>query len=134
MLVRGAGLGAGLVNRAVYVLGRAIDGVEPEGLRAGIDHIVPRALGHDDAVIGLHLVALAVDPDFAAAGLDAEELIAVVVNFLADFIAGLDGHQDELKIVPGIKHAAEFVVFLGKLFDIANEALHACLLFPAAIA
>src|SRR5690606_6401188 len=89
VLVAGAGFGAGLVDRAVDVLGRAVDGVELERLLADADDVVARALRHDDAVVRLHLVHRAVDRDLALAGLDPEELVAVVVHFLADLVARL---------------------------------------------
>ena len=48
----GRRLVAGAVNGAVDMFGRAIDGVEPQRLAAPAFHVVPRALRHDDALVG----------------------------------------------------------------------------------
>jgi hypothetical protein len=60
----------------------------------------------------------------AGACLDAEELIAIVVDFFADFLARLDRHQDQLEIVTGVEDLAEEVVLLGQLLDVVDESLH----------
>ena len=120
----GGRVGAGLVNGAVHMFRRAIDGIQAQRLLAGADHIVACALGHDDPIIRLDLVADTIDPDFAFAALDAEELVPVVVDFLSDFIAGLDRHEDKLEVMPGVQYAAEIVVFFRQLFDVVDETLH----------
>src|SRR3712207_3309202 len=49
------GLLLGAVHRAVGVLRRAVDGVEDQGVRAGVDEVVLRAGGDDDEVALRHL-------------------------------------------------------------------------------
>lgn len=119
-----SGLQASLRGPSVDVLGRAVDRVELEHLAAAGADIVPRTLRHDDAVIGLNVVVDAVDGDRADAGLDAEELVTVVVDFFAYLLHRLDYHQDELEAVAGIEHLAEQVVRFGQSFDVVDKALH----------
>jgi hypothetical protein len=124
MLMIGAGIRAGLVNRAVEMFGRAVDGIEPERHLAGADHIVARALRHDDSIVRLDLVADTIDPDLPFAALDTEELVPVVVDFLTNFVTRLNRHEDKLQVMPGIQHAAEIVVVFRQLFDVVDETLH----------
>jgi len=84
------------MDRAIEMLGRTVNGVKPQRLRARVDDIVAGTLGNDDTVIGLHIVAFAIDPDFTASLFDPEKLVAVVVDFLADLVAGLERHQHQL--------------------------------------
>ena len=73
------------------MLGRAVDGVEPQRPRARIPDIVPRARRNDHREVILHPVLAPVDIDRTLAFLYAEELIAVLVDLLADLIAWLKG-------------------------------------------
>jgi len=133
MLVVGGGLFHRGVNRPVEMLRRAIQGVEPKRLGPRADHIVPGALRDDDPVVRLHGVTNAVDPDFALARLDAEELVAVVVDLFADLLTGRNGHEDELQIVAGVENAAKVCVLFRQTFDIVDEALHESLLCGLAV-
>jgi hypothetical protein len=85
---------------------------------------MPRALRNDDAIVGLHPVTYAIDPDLAFAALNAKELIAIIVNFFADLITGLDRHEDKLNVVAGVENAPEVVVVLSPLFDVVNKTFH----------
>lgn len=124
MLMVPGRIGAGLVDSPVQMFRRAIDCIEAQRFLAGADHIVARALGYDDPVICLDLVADAIDPDFAFATLNAEELVPVVVDFLSDFLARLDRHEDKLEVIPGVQHAAEIVAFFRQCFDVVDGTLH----------
>src|SRR5690606_38155099 len=111
---------------AVTMLGRPVDRVDAERLSAGIDEVVTRAGRDDDGVVGPDRRRLAVDVDLAGPPLDAEELIAVVMHFLADLLAGIERHQDELEVLAGVEHAAKVGVPLSQLLDVVGEALHGC--------
>ena len=124
MFVSRACLRTCLVRGSIDMLGWTVDRVEAQRFGAGADHVVTSALRHDHPVVGSNLVAHAVDPDFTFAAFDAEELVTVIVNFLADLITGLDRHQDQLKIVAGVKHPAEIAVFLGQFLNVVDELLH----------
>ena len=82
------------------MFGRAIDGIEAQRLFARADHIVARVLGHDDSIVRLDLVAYTIDPDFAFAAFDAEELVPVVVDFLADFVTRLNRMRTSCRLCP----------------------------------
>lgn len=53
----------GRVNHAVLVVRRPVDRVELERLVARVDHIVLRACGHNDRVVGLNPRRRPIDPD-----------------------------------------------------------------------
>ena len=91
------------------------------------------ALWNDDPVIRPHGMTKAVNPDFALARLDAEELVAVVVDLFADLLTGRNGHEDELQIVAGVENTAKFCVLSRQTFDIVDEALHESLLCGLAV-
>jgi hypothetical protein len=59
---------------------------------------VPRPGRDEHRRVGLDLAGGAVDGNLAIARLDAKELIAVVVDLLADLLAGLERHQHQLKV------------------------------------
>jgi hypothetical protein len=112
MLFLPFGLLFGLLPKAVAVLGRSVDGIEQQRLLAGVDEVMPRARGHDDGMIFLHLRANAVDHNLAFALLDAEELVAVIVHLLANLVARLQRHQHELHLLAGVEDTAEIAVLL----------------------
>src|SRR5690606_17758520 len=126
MFFHALGVGLRRVHDAVTMLGRPVDRVDAERLSAGIDEVVTRAGRDDDGVIGPDRRRLAVDADLAGPPLDAEELIAVVMHFLADLLAGVERHQDELEVLAGVEHAAKVGVPLSQLLDVVGEALHGC--------
>lgn len=95
-----------------------------QSLRACADHIVTGTLGYDDAIVRLNCITDAIDPDFSRTAFDAEKLVAVVMDFFADLIPGLDRHEDELQVVSGIEHAAKVVVVFRQLLDVIDKALH----------
>jgi hypothetical protein len=63
------------LDQPVGVFWRSGKGVKPKPALAGIDQIVPRACGNDDGIARLDLGPFAVQPDFAVALLDTEELV-----------------------------------------------------------
>ena len=100
MLVVGGGLFHRGVNRPVEMLWRTVEGVEPKRFGTRADHIVARPLRNDDAVVRLHRMTNAVDPDFALSRLDAEKLVAVVVNLFADLLTGRNGLSTSCRLWP----------------------------------
>jgi hypothetical protein len=124
MFVRDPGIGAGGVDSAVHVLGRSVDGVKLERFRASADDVMARALWYDDPVIGLDSVARPIDPDLSFTGFDAEELIAVVMDFVADLVPRLNRHENKLKIISCVENTPKLIVFLGQFLDVVDKALH----------
>src|SRR5688500_10636280 len=114
------GLGLVLVNDAVAMLGRTVDRVEPERCLAVVDDVMARAGGDDHREIVLDAVVDTIDPDDSAAFLDSEELIAIVMYFFADVAAGRQGHQHQLKVLPGVEDPAEILVRHGHALDIVD--------------
>ena len=74
MFIGGVSGRFGLVHCAVDMLGWAVDRVEFQRFLAGGDDIVLRALWHDDAIVGLHMVFNVVD-DFS------RECVLQIVDF-----------------------------------------------------
>jgi hypothetical protein len=56
--------------------------------------------------------------------LDAEELIDVWMDFIADFFAWLKAHHDQLAMFTGENYFSKEGVLLGQLFDGANKRFH----------
>src|SRR5689334_5802833 len=112
------------MNDAVAMLGRAVERIDAQRLVARVQHVVSCAGRDDDRVVILDRVARAVDDDLAFAFLDAEELVAVLVHFLADVLAGLQRHQHELQVLAGVEHAAEIVVLLRDPLDVIDKSFH----------
>src|SRR5690606_3164679 len=129
MLFVAHGLGPGRMDHAVTMFWRAVHGIDPERLVAGIDEIVGCPCGHDHGVVVLYGRLDAVDPDFAATCLDTEELIAIVMRLEADLFSWRERHQYKLEMTAGVEHTAKVVIPLGESFDIANKSFHACLHF-----
>jgi hypothetical protein len=92
VLVRRVSLFAGPMDRAGDMLGWPVDRVESKRLRTSAYDIVARTLRHNDPVIGLHLVANAVDPDLTFASLDAEKLVTIVMDLFTNLLTGLTRH------------------------------------------
>jgi hypothetical protein len=44
--------------------------------------------------------------------------------FLANVLARLQRHQNQLKMSTGVDHAPEIQIFLCQIFDVADETLH----------
>ena len=79
----------GRLDDAVAMLGRAVDGVELERLAAGVTDIVARAGRDDHREIVLDRDCRPPSMSIVArAFLDAEELVAVLVDLLADLPPG----------------------------------------------
>src|SRR5205085_1524904 len=113
------------------MLRRAVDGVQPQGCTAGVADVVPRAGGHDHRELVLDMIGNPINVDNAGPLLDAEELVAVLVNLFADLIAGLQRHGDELQMVARVEHPAEVLVLDRPLLDIVAIAFHPSLSFTS---
>src|SRR6478609_5322801 len=118
------GVGLGRLDDAVLMLGRAVERVQLEGRGAGVANIMTGAGRYDRGAAVLDRIAVVVDVDRAAAFLEAEELVAVLMDFGADLLAGLKGHQHELEMVSGVKHPAKIAIVRRQLLDIVMIALH----------
>jgi hypothetical protein len=110
------------------MLGRTVDGVEPQRRAPRVANIVARSRGNDDREIVLDAVGYSVDVDHAVALLDPEELVTILVNLLADLIPGLKRHRDELEVVPGVEDSSKILVLDRDLLDIVAIAFHRVLL------
>lgn len=124
MLVGRVGLGLGCVDGAVDMLGRPINRVKAQRLRPGVDDIVLGPRRNDDPVVCLDRIGHIVDPYFATARFEPEELIAVFMHLLADLLARPERHQDKLNVLPSIKNPAEIFVLFGQFLDIVGKPFH----------
>ena len=70
------------------------------------------------------LVHRAIDRDFSLSSLYPEELVTVIMDLFAELFPGLDRHQHQLEIVPGVQYAAEVGVLLGEALNIVGKAFH----------
>jgi hypothetical protein len=95
-----------------------------ERVVARVDDVVSCSRRHDDGIVTLDHRTVTVDPDLALPFFDTEELVAIVVRLLTYLLARLDGHQHELQVLARVQHATEICIFLGQLFDVAQEALY----------
>ena len=125
MFVRRVGLCLALVDRAFQVLGRAINRVEAQRLVSGIDDVVLGPGGNDDAVVGLHGMYRPVDSNLAAASFETKELVAIVVDLFADFLAWFQRHQNKLEVLACVKHLPKEIVFFSQLLNVVRKAMHA---------
>ena len=67
----------------------------------------------------------AVDIDGALPFLEAEELVAVLMDLLADLLARLQRHQHQLQMLAGVEDVPEVLIVDRQLVDIvAKAALH----------
>jgi hypothetical protein len=117
----------GRLNDPVLVLGRSVDRVETQRLTAGIADIVASTRRYDHRDIVLDLILAAVDVDRAFAFVNAEELVAVGMQFLADFLARLQSHQHQLQVLAGVQDPAEVLICLSQILDIVAKAALHCL-------
>src|SRR5215471_17407610 len=129
MLFRSFRLRLCRMHGSVAVLRRGIKSIESQRLAARVDDVVASARGHEDGIAVLDFRRLAIDPNFAVPLLQAEELIAVGVYFLADLLTRLQGHEHELKVLAGVQHATEIRIGVRQIFDIGNKALCCCASF-----
>jgi hypothetical protein len=83
-----------------------------------------RASRHENSVIALDLGTLTIDPDLVLAFFNAEELIAISVDFLADLFGWFKGHENELKMLARKHHAPKIRIVLGQIFDICDKPPH----------
>src|SRR5690606_35972565 len=62
--------------------------------------------------------------DLAVPGLDTEELVTILVDFFADILARLKGHQHQLQVLARIQNTSKFFVLLGQILDIIYITFH----------
>jgi hypothetical protein len=125
MLLARVGIGFRDVPGPLAMFRRRVDRVKPQWLVAYIHDIVLGSGGHDDRVVSFDLGPIAVDPDFACPGFEAEKLIAVVMDFFPDLVARLERHQNELEMVACVQDTAKIGIFDGQRFNVADKSLHA---------
>jgi hypothetical protein len=129
MLLCPRGVGLGRMHGSVAMFRRGINSIEAQGLVTGVDDVMARASRHENSVVALDLGPLTIDPDLVLAFFNAEELIAISVDFLADLFAWFKGHENKLEMLARIHHPPKIRIVLGQIFDICDKSLHdACLL------
>jgi tetratricopeptide (TPR) repeat protein len=116
-------VGLGTMQRPRRLLGRRVDGEELEGLRSGVDEVVPRARGHRDQAPSTHGGALAVQ-DGVAAAVDEEEQLIDAVTLLADVVARRDAHDHHLTARLRQDLAPEVGARPGERDDVLVEERH----------
>src|SRR5688500_3696002 len=110
---------------AVGMVRRRVDGVEAKRLGGRrVDHIVLRPGRDDHGRPVSERVPLSVEDGLSLTGLDADELVDVVVALLADFLADLKRHDDELAVRRGEEYLPEIAVLHGPGLDVDAVAGH----------
>ena len=83
----------GVGNRPIWMVRRRVDGVHREAfLRRGINNVVNSSCGYDHYIAILHRDLIAIGNDFSFTSLKSEELVNVIVHFLANIFIGFKGH------------------------------------------
>lgn len=97
----------------------SVDGIEAHRFLPGVDHVVPRS-GRDvdgpavgDILGKIELVLAWPHQASALPGIQAQELVGVRVNLQADGFSHRDGHQGDLKVLPGPGYGAVVLVLPG---------------------
>jgi hypothetical protein len=67
--------------------------------------------------------ANAIEHCFAGSVLHAKELVERV-DFSADLLVGLQGHEDQLAVLRRVEHLTKLGVLDGETLDILHETLH----------
>jgi hypothetical protein len=114
MLFGGLCLGLRFVHGAVGMLGRRVDGDEPQLARARVHEVVQRPGRNKNHVSGSDRGADAVQDRLTLAFDEKEDLIALV-GLLADVLAGLESHGDDLAVLAGDDRLSEVLVPPGEL-------------------
>jgi hypothetical protein len=81
----------------------------------------------DDGDTVLELVPFPVQDRDALAGLHADELVVALVLFEADFLAGLQGHDDQLAALRRVKDLPKIIPGKRFFFDIDAVTRHGVL-------
>src|SRR5215218_5059199 len=127
VVLGGVGLGLGQVDGAGGVLGRGVHGDQAQRLVPGVDEVVAGPGRGQDQVVGADRGALAVEHGLALAVDEHQQLVVLLVDLLADLLAGRDGHGHDLAVLAGGDLAAEGVVAPGQLDDVDVEGFgHGC--------
>jgi hypothetical protein len=123
-------LSFGFVDRPVRVIGRGIQSVQFHLPGFGcVDDVVPGARWDNDATtFSDNVFLLAIEDEFCFPFFDPEELIDLFVYLVADFLAFLQAHHNQLGMFAGKQHLAEIMVLFSQFFDGSNETGHMLLL------
>lgn len=111
-------LGLGDVDAVEAVLRSAVDAVEFQvGGSAGVDDVMNGAHGNGHGSSGFDSCLNSVHDDDSSSGLDAEELIDVIVHFLANIFLGLQIHGHQLLIFARVNNKSKVRIGLRYLLD-----------------
>lgn len=113
----------GLVHALRVVLGRRIDGKQPQLFLARVDKVVLGALRDDANVAGVDRALFARDNRLARA-VRKDQVLVDMVHFLADVAADGDRHLDELARLAGPEDTTELVGLSGKIGGDLGEHGH----------
>jgi hypothetical protein len=87
--------------------------------------------GRDDDSITImnHVFFRAIENKFGFTLFNTEKLVHRMMDFVADLLAWLQAHHNQLGKLPGEQHLAEKIILFGQFFDISYESGHLlCLL------
>ena len=107
-------LAGGVIRRGVY-------GDLPLGAVGGFDYVVGGPGRDQDEVVGGDLGGPAVQDGVALPVDEHQQLVVLLVDLLADLLAGRDGHGHDLAVLAGGDLASEGVVAPGELDDVGVE-------------
>jgi hypothetical protein len=101
------GIAPGWMNDTINMLWMAVERIKLERFVARVLHIVPRAGGHDHGHIGLDPAHGSIHQNFTFTVFNTKKLVAVIMHFFANFLAGQKRHQDELRVSGRVENTPE---------------------------
>src|SRR5829696_633844 len=120
----------GLMDDAVSMLWRRVQGVEPQRRVSSIDDVVPGAPRHDHRPVVSQLVSLVdlvltrTQRDRRVAVFHPDELVSMIMHLETDFLSGLQAHDGELEVRASEQHGTKGGVANGDRLDVAGPTSH----------
>jgi hypothetical protein len=116
-------ISADLMNNAIAMIRRGVEGIKLQRHSAGVDDVVIDAGRDEYRKAGLNRRPDAIQYGLARTFFNMEKLVNLV-NLGADVFLGFQRHEDKLRVFGRVKHLAKLVVFDGEAFNILDKAFH----------
>jgi hypothetical protein len=110
------------VDEAVRVVGRAVGGNDFERLIGGGEKIVLRSGWYQHNIPGAKRLLIAIQDNSPSTLHQIESLIIVGMCFSANFPAGWNAHDHDLKMLTGGKYMPIIFIRNSLLFDVLNSS------------
>ena len=117
------GISVDLVDKAIAMIGRGVEGIKFQRHGAGVGDVVIDAGRDEYRKADLNRRPGAIQYGLARTFFNMEKL-ANLVNLGADVFLGFQRHEDKLRVFGRVKHLAKLVVFDGETFNILYKAFH----------